>query len=491
MDDRYWDQGEAERAPEEEASPRMFSKASEADDLNRALLPAALSATSYAKACWAFDVAAGAADPAAWMDEASFERDKSGLARAGFIAKLCSPLSARELGVSAAASGATFERGVWRKGDLGAALCCVATGVDGARELHLSVRGTEQQNNPGRWLSAFQTVVGYFVWTYPRIEKHAKIFEPLAEAIQRYAANPANGIERVVVSGHSLGAAAAETLLPKLRAPGVELEMFGFGSPGTGSGWAAPLLAAGRGAKAAGWMAARGAGSAASGVFAWAGRLAEGGGERLSGFSAMMRRAAQALRPGVREELAADRPRVIQFRHPNDPVPKMGSLIYSTAGEVREALWPSEFDRRWAGGGLEVSGFDAHAMTRYASAMEHMLMRAHEETRPHQPLPQRLEEMTRSRVEAAKLEALTPAAEHNARVLAARERNLAELGKNPKDPAIAWAKALEAPMELAERIKIRRAVRKFHAALCAQDRLGEPMEHGPNSLTRRRGPQPG
>lgn len=490
VDDRY-EQGDEREWPPEESSERRFKDAGAVEELNRALLPAALCAVSYAKSCWAFDVAGGALDPAAWMDEASFSRDSASLARALMVAELCSPLSAKDLGLKAGAAGASFERGVWRKGDLGSALCCLAEGVDGALELHLCVRGTEPENHPGKLRSAFQTLAGYFAWTYPRIEKHAGLFGPLADAVRDYAANPANGVGRIVVSGHSLGASAAESLLPRLRAPGVGLEMFGFGSPGTGSGWLAPVLGLGRGALAVGSGAARLGLGAAAGALSLAAKAAEAGGGSLSGFSAMARGAAERLRPAAVEPRAAEAVEITQFRHPNDPVPKLGSLIYATAGAIRESLSPLDFARREAGGKIEAKGFAAHSMTRYASAAEFMLEQAWEELRPGAPPPKRLEQMTRSRMEAARLEASVPAGEHNERVRRARQSNLERLEKaNASDPAIAWAKALGEPLDVAERVKVKRSIRKFHAALTAQDRLGEPMIQGPCSLTGR-GKPPG
>jgi hypothetical protein len=118
--------------------------------LDDALLPAALCAASYAKKSYAFDVATGKRSLLAYFggdqEEPSAAQEEVG--RANFVVNMCKPMTAQQL------VEASFEEGVWRKGSLEQALCAVSK-------------------------NEFRSVVGYFLWTYPRIEKHATNFETL------------------------------------------------------------------------------------------------------------------------------------------------------------------------------------------------------------------------------------------------------------------------------------------------------------------------
>ncbi|HEX6980782.1 MAG TPA: hypothetical protein VF342_15935 [Alphaproteobacteria bacterium] len=114
------------------------------------------------------------------------------------------PLDAAELGLPATGTleGGTYELrdGVYthRDADNSAVAHVYVGDVGGARTLALTFRGTDE---PGD-IPDHQT----FTTHYAR-------FAPLVEAVESYAADPDNGIDRVLVTGHSLGSAMVTTAM--------------------------------------------------------------------------------------------------------------------------------------------------------------------------------------------------------------------------------------------------------------------------------------
>lgn len=467
--------------------------------LNDAIVPAALAAMAYSNRSWALDAGAGLVDPMAWADDASLGEDYKGMARAMLVAKTCRALTASELGIDPARSGSSLVGGVWRSGEVASALACVRTREDGTRELHLSVRGTDFDKEPDPLvpaaaiaLAGFQYVIGTFL----SIDKHAKRFAPLAAAMEAYAANPANGISKIVVSGHSLGAAAAEKLGLGMAEGSVPVVVFGFGSPGRGEGLRAPVWALAHQLS----ILARGVAAlsveAASGLADWAGRLGGGGGpSMLPRFSEMARESARRLTqvadgilaPMMMEEIggllsARKRSNIVQFRHPNDPVPKLGSFLYATQGGVRDSEQAITFLRRLEGDGemVAVEGFRAHQSHRYADSVVVMAKNALRARAGADgvvamgrasPDCDGLRAMDRAVVDAGKLCLSLPAALLPATIASARAASVKALAaRDASDPTIARLLNLPAP-QLADKLALSRALRVAEA-LRAAERLG-------------------
>ena len=431
--------------------------------LDAALLPAALCASSYTANCWAFDVAAGA-DPRAWTDEESMRSDPDALTRALLVAKMCSPLSAKDLPGLRMPGGASLDNGIWRNGSLASALCAVSQNPEGGpRELHLSIRGTDLALSPSKAKSAFAAVVGYFLWTYPRIEKHAASFEPLVEALAEYARTAKPPIDKIVVSGHSLGAAAAETLFPRLANLGIPAQMVGFGSPGTGSGWMAPVFAAGRLARAAAAAPLDFASDALGAIALENGALAR--------FAIMARSAADALSPGPKS--LPKTASILQFRHPNDPIPKLGSFLYQAGGQVVQAEMRIEgYLKRTRGRDL-VKGIGAHACSRYFHAIEELGSMSLVPGGPgHGGMDGKpmLRQSVLARMEASSFERQVAPEDLPQAIEAARRSNIEMLAQsNPNDAAIERLRSLSKPGAIAERVRLGRIHRVFSAIAAAPD----------------------
>jgi hypothetical protein len=142
-------------------------------------------------------------------------------------------LSAAELGIQAKGSGSvrhTFEDGVYvgdtNRSSEGQALVLTRE-VDGKTVLTVAFRGT---------VDLEEQFLDYFPF-----DNHYKGFKPLVGAVKKYVADASNGIDKVVVTGHSLGAAMAQLFMNEtLDAP---LSGYTFGSPGAdGARHRAPLL---------------------------------------------------------------------------------------------------------------------------------------------------------------------------------------------------------------------------------------------------------
>jgi hypothetical protein len=92
--------------------------------------------------------------------------------------------------------------------------------VNGKLTLAIAFRGTDQ------WADFS---------TYPNFQTYYDLYQPLVNAIDTYASDPANGIQQVLVSGHSLGAGTVQYLLQNLnqKLPStIAVQAFTDGSPG-------------------------------------------------------------------------------------------------------------------------------------------------------------------------------------------------------------------------------------------------------------------
>lgn len=131
-------------------------------------------------------------------------------------------LSAAELGIAAKGSGSvryTFGDGVYvgdtRGSSEGQALVLMRE-VDGKAVLSLAFRGT---------VDLEEQFLDYFPF-----DNHYRSFKPLIAAVKKFVADESNGIDKVVVTGHSLGAAMAQLFVNEQLA--VPVSGYTFGSPG-------------------------------------------------------------------------------------------------------------------------------------------------------------------------------------------------------------------------------------------------------------------
>lgn len=326
--------------------------------LAEAMLPAQLSAAAYGELSWAWEVAAGA-PVEAWAP--SLKEGLHNLPRALFLRSVAAPVQAEELGIDAKSHGAVFQRGVWSSGSLAQAICAKASDGAGGLEIHLSIRGTDPASDSSATRSLLNTVFGYFIWTYPRINIHGEQFEALAKAIAAHASNPANKVSKIVLSGHSLGAAGAEAILPLLKKSGVEVKSHFFGNPGRGPGWstlaftglratvnlASSLCSGAVAAIPEDWKKTRIFAGIVGSPIAMASRL----------LSSVGRRPDESI---------------VNWRNPRDPVPKVGALLYASDGLARSVSWEPLNDAKWwqvwRVGALAKAALDCHPMAKYAMA---------------------------------------------------------------------------------------------------------------------------
>ena len=416
-------------------------------DLDFASLPAALCWASYSANNWSMEFAAAAVDVAAWMGEE--QRSKGGaddLTRALLIANCCRPLDANELGIQPEEHGATFARGLWSHSRIARAVACVETRPDGAKALHLCIRGTDFANHPNKLVAVITAVVGYFGWTYARIEKHSFGFEPLAKALSRYASDPEHGISEVVLSGHSLGGATAQSLMPCFTNCPLDVHLVTFGSPGSGSGWL-------------GWLS-------------WAIRLIRKGlrlGLRATArhefWPKRMQRWLDDAAASFVNRLPTKIGRRQHYKHPNDPVAKYAAMLYRRTGIETTAL--SSLEIPTDGGetlSLKISGLRAHACSKYFHRIHDMLDRALEDVAPYAEHTLARKRLAAAREQACLLEAQTKPEHMNDLVKLARQSNRLALERLPhSDEALARLAKLPPVACTVTQIRSGRALRRLVA----------------------------
>ena len=129
-------------------------------------------------------------------------------------------VTAAELGMAEKGSGSvryTFRDGVYqgdRSGSSEGQALVLSRTIDDKSVLTIAFRGT---------VDLIDQYKDYFPF-----DRHYKTFKPLIQAVKEFVADAANGIDKVVVTGHSLGAAMAQLFLNDSGGAGSRLH---FGSP--------------------------------------------------------------------------------------------------------------------------------------------------------------------------------------------------------------------------------------------------------------------
>lgn len=157
--------------------------------------------------------------------------------------------------------------------------------------LNIAFRGTE-----------FSRLPAYISSAYPDMTAYYQNFLPFEEAIMKFARNPANNIKEIQVSGHSLGGAMVQEFLSRHPAKEGEPEIHGFtyGSPGSKKNLFVKFLNIGY---------------------------------HLVRHQTFV----------IENEQKEHDPRLNEFYHSNDPVPKIGLLGYT-----RNGIGHNLFDKMYA-----------------------------------------------------------------------------------------------------------------------------------------------
>ncbi len=103
--------------------------------------------------------------------------------------------------------------------------------LEGLETLAISFRGSDEGGHELSFLTGYDPKSGSF-----GSDAYAAAHAPLVEAALRYAADPANGIERILLTGHGLGGVLAERLGHEVVASSplaAIAEIVTFGSPGS------------------------------------------------------------------------------------------------------------------------------------------------------------------------------------------------------------------------------------------------------------------
>ncbi len=103
--------------------------------------------------------------------------------------------------------------------------------LEGLETLAIAFRGTDEGDREFAFQGGYDPASGAFGW-----DAYAAAHAPLVIAALQYAADPANGIERILLTGHSLGGIIAEQLTHAVVAAtplAAITETVTFGSPGS------------------------------------------------------------------------------------------------------------------------------------------------------------------------------------------------------------------------------------------------------------------
>ena len=98
--------------------------------------------------------------------------------------------------------------------------------------LFLAFRGTNDNNGKKGFIPISPETPDGDHWVGK--PTHWKLFDPLMDAVRPYVNAAANGIQKVYVTGHSLGGAMVEAFMDEFK--GAKFEAITFASPGFGAG---------------------------------------------------------------------------------------------------------------------------------------------------------------------------------------------------------------------------------------------------------------
>lgn len=191
----------------------------------------------------------------------------------------------------------TFKNGQYSAGskseDLAHAALLTSDDPDnpGKKILHVAFRGTE-----------FSRIKEFIPQAYLDMDAYYHQFKPLEAMVREYAANPANKVSQIHASGHSLGGAMAEEFLKRMPdnpEAGYTVKGFTFGSPGSTK---KPLTK----------------------FFNTAYHLIK---DKILPDHQINQSVLQE------KQEAKNDPRLVNFYHSNDPVPKLGIAGYTKSGK--------------------------------------------------------------------------------------------------------------------------------------------------------------
>jgi len=193
-----------------------------------------------------------------------------------------------------------YQNGTYQALDnLAAATALTSKNGDGTHTLHVSFRGTdtlalnaENEKNPFK---------RFFMKAYLDMAAYYENFKPFEEAVLKYAADPKNNISKIEVSGHSLGGAMVQHFFRSAQVEKCSTAMQGFtyGSPPAVANEFYAMLPAMRHLLKTGNMAVM----------------------------------SQTLTEIVSVKMHRKDPRITQYQHVGDIVPKVGNLIMDKSGE--------------------------------------------------------------------------------------------------------------------------------------------------------------
>ena len=192
-----------------------------------------------------------------------------------------------------------YKDGIYKSLDNLSAACAMKTrNTDGTYTLHMSFRGTDSKAQP---------FLKFLRKAYPDMKAYYESFKPFEKACLEYAQDPANNISKIELSGHSLGGAMVQHFFKSKEVKDANLsqpmEGITFGSPHAISKALYSLLPAAR------HMVVRG------------------------NFKNMVVTALALISgDGILKALDKE-PRITQYQHAGDLIPKVGGLFMRKSGK--------------------------------------------------------------------------------------------------------------------------------------------------------------